>query len=105
MFVITDAARQYIDRKGKHIRISMETFLTCNRSCRVPQGLTLEPIVQLGQPLPEQRELLTPVEIDGITVWYDSNIVPDVPDQPIRISVKKTLFVYELQVDGVKPHP
>ena len=103
MFVITDAAHQYIDRKGKHIRISMETFLPCNRSCRAPQGRTLEPIVQLGQPLPEQRELLTPVEIDGITVWYDSNIVPDVPDQPIRISAKKTLFVYELQVEGVKP--
>lgn len=103
MFVITDAARQYLNRKGRHIRISMETFLTCNRSCRAPQGLTLEPVIKLGQPLPEQTELFTPAEVDGITIWYDSGIVPDVPDQPIRISVKKTLFVYELQVDGVKP--
>jgi hypothetical protein len=106
LFVITDQARKYINRKGNHIRISLETFLTCNRSCRAPQGINRQPVVQLGQPLPEQREFFKPVELDGITLWYEpNNIVQDDPHEPIRISVKQTLFVYELQVHGVKAHP
>lgn len=106
LFVITGQARQYINRKGKHILIYLETFLTCNRSCQAPQGIDRRPVVRLGRPQPDEMEFYTPVELDGITLWYNSDeIIQDEPGQPIRIAVKKSLFIYDLVLEGVKQHP
>lgn len=50
-------------------------------------------------------ELFTPVDIDGVTIWYETKrIVQDSPEQPILIGVKKILFGHELKVDGARQY-
>lgn len=104
VFAVTDEARRYINRKGSHIRVYLDSILVCNRSCQAPQGIRRQPAVQLGRPQPGEQEFYTQIELDDITIWYEtSSIIPRDPAKPILISLKKTLFVYELQLEGVKP--
>ena len=104
MFAVTNEARRYINDKGRHIRIYLETILVCNRSCQAPQGFRCQTVVQLGKPHPDERESYTSTQLDDITIWYETDgIVPEDPAKPILISLKKTLFIYELQAQGVKP--
>lgn len=103
MFAVTNEARRYINDKGRHIRIYLETILVCNRSCQAPQGFRCQTVVQLGQPQSNEKEFFASAELDGITIWYEpGSILPQDPEKPIRIRAKKTLFLVELQVEGVK---
>jgi len=104
VFAVTDEARRYINSKGRNIRVYLETILVCNRSCQSPQGFRRQPVVQLGKPHPDEREFYTSTQLDDITIWYETNgIIPEDPAQPIIISLKKSLFFSELQVQGAKP--
>jgi len=104
MFAVTNEARRYIIRKGGHVRICLKNLLVCNRSCQAPQGFRCQTVVQLGKPHPDERESYTSTQLDDITIWYETDgIVPEDPAKPILISLKKTLFIYELQAQGVKP--
>ena len=61
------------------------------------------PVIRLGKPSTDEIDSYTPVQVDGITVWYETKqIMPDTPDQPICISVKKMLFNHLLQIDGAR---
>ena len=103
MFAVTDEARRYINSKGRNIRVYLETILVCNRSCQAPQGFRCQTVVQLGQPQSNEKEFFASAELDGITIWYEpGSILPQDPEKPIRIRAKKTLFLVELQVEGVK---
>jgi len=104
VFAVTDEARRYINRKGNNIRIYLETILICNRSCQAPQGFRRQPVVQLGRPHRDELDFYTAAQLDDITIWYESaGIIPNDPAKPILISLKKNLFTYELQAQGVKP--
>ena len=95
MFAVTDEARRYINDKGRHIRIYLETILVCNRSCQAPQGFRCQTVVQLGQPQSNEKESFASAELDGITIWYEpGSILPQDPEKPILISGPKRRFFW-----------
>jgi hypothetical protein len=49
-----------------------------------------------------ERRFFTPVEVDGIVIWYDTNKVRQAePGQPIHIGLDKVLFLKYLTAEGV----
>jgi hypothetical protein len=58
-----------------------------------------------GEPNPGQLESFSKCEVEGITVWYTSNIIPENDNSPIVISATKSLFVfYTLEISGARQY-
>ena len=94
MNVIVDSgAVEYIKSKGTNnsVTIAMETIKSgwCS---------TNQLSVQIGRPNHEKRFDL--YEVDGINVYLQKGLY--IPDDEVKISLSKFLFIKNLQVSGIR---
>lgn len=60
------------------------------------------PVVRPGEPDANKRDRYHNTEVDGVTLWYDKNVVAEKENNPITVDGHKVLFGYQLDVHGAR---
>lgn len=103
MFIVEQAAAQYINKRSGSVVVSLKLEPAMGGCACSTQHITGSylPVITLGPPTePDQYNR---VSIEDITVFYAPNIQPKADYPSMVIRVKKTLFWSWLEIEGVKP--
>ncbi|WP_312518229.1 CC/Se motif family (seleno)protein [Anaerospora sp.] len=103
MFIVEQAAAQYINKRSGSVVVSLKLEPAMGGCACSTQHITGSylPVITLGPPTePDQYNR---VSIEDITVFYAPNIQPKADYPSMVIRVKKMLFWSWLEIEGAKP--